>query len=148
MINANTSVEEALKVGEKKCNGCIHCCSFGSAYVLKEEIPELAKNLKISEDKLINEYLEPFELFNTKHFRFKQLRKDLPYGKCIFLEKKGCKIHNIRPLHCRIATCDENGEEINNWFRIKFFLNLEDKESVRQYKEYLQFGKTIPGVKL
>ncbi|MEK0322612.1 MAG: hypothetical protein QQN47_07550, partial [Nitrosopumilus sp.] len=79
------------------------------------------------------------------------LRKDKPYGKCVFFDKElGCKIHEAKPLECKVAMgCKDYGEELSIWFMLNHFVNKDDAESVRQYASYLKTdGKTLEGASL
>lgn len=71
----------------------------------------------------------------------------MPFGKCIFLKGKTCSIHEVKPLGCEIGNlCVDEGEDLTAWFGIKFFLNLADPQSVRDYATYLKTGgKLIEG---
>ena len=96
--------------------------------------------------------MEEVELFHTKKFRPKLLRKDgKPYGKCIFFDaEKKCTVHEAKPLQCKIAMgCKDYGEDLQVWFMLNHFVNETDPESVREYAQYVKSGgKVIPGGKL
>ena len=107
--------------------------------------------MNITEKELKENYLEEVEKFNTKLFRPKILRKNNPYGKCIFFnEKIGCKIHEVKPLECKISMgCKPYGEQLSLWFVLNHFVNKQDPESIRQYAAYLKSGgKALQGAKL
>ncbi len=144
-IKRTTKKKEILNLATIKCEKCTHCCEYGSGIVLSEEIKEIAKKHGTTEEEFKIKYLEPHIKFNTKHYRFKTIKKNnMPYGKCIFLKDNGCKIHDIKPLHCRVGTCNEHGEDINIWFAINHFVNKYDPESIRQWNTYIKLGnKTI-----
>jgi len=103
--------------------------------------------LNISEEELQKNFLEEFEKFNTKSLRPKLLRKGKQYGVCVFYDEKvGCKIHEVKPLQCKLGNCKEYGEELSIWFLLNYFVDVNDPESIRQYNEYLKSGgKLIPG---
>lgn len=140
-----------LEIG-KPCENCGHCCSFGSGFLVDEDIAPLAKFLGISEEELKKNQLETVEKFHTTRWRPKLLRKDgMPYGPCIFLdENKRCKVHPVKPLQCRIYSRPSGqGVELNSYFMIKYFVNVDDPQSVREYAQYLQNGgATIDGAEL
>jgi Fe-S-cluster containining protein len=148
-ISIDTPLSEILELG-KACDRSGHCCSYGSGFVLIEEVPKLAKQMKMKDEDFIKKYLDEMTSFNTKHFKFKQDRKDgKPYGPCIFLdEKKLCKIHKFKPLHCRVGNCSIHGEELSIWFALNHFVNRDDPESIRQWAIYLKTHKTIKGGEL
>ncbi len=110
----------------------------------------MAKFLKVTLEDLKEKYLEPLERFHTTRYRPKILRKDgLPYGPCIFLDKKKrCKVHEEKPLQCKTYSRPSGkGVELNTYFMLKYFLNSEDERSVKEYKQYVKLGgHTIPDV--
>jgi len=148
MIQKNTPPSEILKLSQQ-CRQCGHCCSHGSGFLIGNDIKNIAEYLKITEKELKEKYLEEKELFNTKLLRPKLKTKDKPYGKCVFLDDKKCKIHQVKPLQCRVGNCNEHGEQLSQWFMLNYQINKDDPESIRQYASYLKSGgKTIPGGKL
>jgi Fe-S-cluster containining protein len=151
LISKSTPEHVAVKMGgECTCKHCTNGCKFGSGMFKKGEEKKLARHLSVSEEELYEKYLEEIELFNTKLFKPKTIKKDKPYGKCIFFddEKELCKIYPVRPLLCKVATGHEHGQQMYSWFILNHLVNPEDPESIRQYSTYLKFKKTIPGGKL
>jgi len=110
----------------------------------------IARNLKLTEEELTKNCLEPVTKFNTTLHRPVAVKKGKPYGTCIFYNtEKGCIIHDVKPLHCRVSTCSKHGEALSVWFHLNYFVNPADPESIRQWKLYLNSGgKNIPGGKL
>jgi len=151
-LNKNTPLKEVLELGNPcKCNACTVGCRHGSGFLVNEDIPRIAKFMRISEEVLKKEFLEEVEKFNTKKYRPKILRKDKPYGKCIFFDEEiGCKVHEAKPLECKIAMgCKDYGEQLSLWFMLNNFVNKDDAESIRQYASYLKTGgKTLKGSEL
>lgn len=151
-LTKNTHVEEVLKLSNPcKCESCSVGCKHGSGCLVKEDIPRIAKFMGITEEVLKKEFLEEVEKFNTKKYRPKILRKDKPYGKCIFFDEEiGCKVHEVKPLECKISMgCKDFGENLSSWFMLNHFVNKDDAESVRQYASYLKTGgKTLRGAEL
>jgi len=151
-LTKNTHVEEVLKLSNPcKCESCTVGCRHGSGFLVKEDIPRIAKFMGITEEVLKKEFLEEVEKFNTKKYRPKILRKDKPYGKCIFFDDEiGCKVHEVKPLECKISMgCKDFGENLSLWFMLNHFVNKDDAESVRQYASYLKTGgKTLRGAEL
>ena len=118
------------------CNMCGNCCSYGSGYVLIEEIKDLASNLKMNEKEFISKFLEKSHY--PRAMKFKIIRKPgLPYGRCVFfnIKNKTCQIHEIKPLHCRIGTCNESGEEISRWFADTYLANNDIEKYGVSFKE-------------
>ncbi|MBL7055477.1 YkgJ family cysteine cluster protein [Candidatus Woesearchaeota archaeon] len=152
IITKKTPLREILELTHPcKCNACTNGCKFGSGTFSDDEIPKLAKHLKLTEDELKKKFLEEIEKFHTCKLRPRILRKDKQYGRCIFFDEKiGCKIHEHKPLECKIAMpCKEYGEELITWFNLNHFLNENDDESIRQYASYLRSnGKTLKGASL
>ena len=149
MLNKNTPLKEVLElVNPCKCNACTIGCKHGSGFLVKEDLPKIADFLQVSEEELIKEFLEELEKFNTKLYRPKILRKNKPYGKCIFFDDKiGCKVHEVKPLECKISMgCKDYGEQLSLWFMLNHFVNENDPESIRQFATHLKSGgKTIKG---
>ena len=147
IITKNTPIEMLLALG-KECAMCGHCCEYGSGIMTENDISRLSKHLNLSREELMNSFLEPITKFNTTLHKPKLDKK--PFGQCIFyIGSKGCKIHNAKPLNCRLANCKEHGEDINLWFTLKHFVNPEDSTSIREYAYYLKAGgKTLPGFSL
>lgn len=151
-LTKNTPVKEVLKlVNPCKCEACTVGCRHGSGFLVDEDIPKLAKFMGLSEDVLKKEFLEEVEKFNTKRYRPRILRKDKPYGKCIFFDEEiGCKVHEAKPLECKISMgCKDYGEQLSLWFMLNHFVNKDDAESIRQFASYLKSGgKTLQGAEL
>ncbi|MBI2129902.1 YkgJ family cysteine cluster protein [Candidatus Woesearchaeota archaeon] len=148
VIKRETKTAEILELGKIECGDCDHCCRFGGGYLLPEEIKELSKKLKLSEEEFKKKYLEETEKFNTKLFRFRSIKIKNNYGPCIFLENKKCAIHEFKPLYCRIGTCSKDGEEIVKWFDLNFCVNANDPESIRQYASFLKSNNAVEGGEL
>ena len=152
MLKKNTPLKEVLKlVYPCKCDSCTVGCKHGSGFLVDEDTKKIAKFLNIEEEVLKKEFLEEVEKFNTKLFRPKILRKNKPYGKCIFFsDEEGCKIHEVKPQECKISMgCKDYGEQLSLWFMLNHFVNKEDPESIRQYADYLKSGgKTLSEAEL
>ena len=134
---------------ECKCKKCSHGCKFGSGYLFEKETEKIALQMNIQKEEFKEKFLENIEIFNTKAYRFKLLRKNgMLYGRCIFFKQGLCSINNVKPLHCRISTgCKAHGEQASLWFMLNCFVNSNDSESMRMYSEYLKLGgKTLEEV--
>ncbi|MDP3765102.1 MAG: YkgJ family cysteine cluster protein [Nanoarchaeota archaeon] len=151
-LTKNTPLKGVLElVHQCECSACANGCKYGSGFLADEDVSKIAKHLGINEEVLKKEFLEEFEKFNTKKLRPKILRKNKQYGKCIFFDEESrCKIHEAKPLECRISMgCKEYGEQLSLWFMLNHFVNENDAESIRQYAAYLKSGgKTLEGGKL
>ncbi|MBN1544637.1 YkgJ family cysteine cluster protein [Candidatus Woesearchaeota archaeon] len=145
-ITKDTSLEEVKNMGDK-CGRCGRCCSYGSGFMFESEIPRIAAFLNIPKDKFVKEFLEETEIFHTRLFKIRPFKKEgKPYGPCMFLDGKLCRIHDVKPLHCSIGNCGEHGDDLHVWFMLNYCLNIYDPESVRQYVSYVKTGgRMIPG---
>ena len=147
-ITRQAKLSDVLKLGQK-CSQNNNCCRHGSGCLIGEDKKKISKFLGITEEKLIREYLDEKELFNTKVLKPKLKSKEKPYGECIFFDGKGCSIHDVKPLQCRVGNCGENGEGLSIWFMLNYLVNKDDPESIRPYHTYLKSGgKAIKGGKL
>lgn len=146
LITKSTSVDKILRLGVD-CSRCGHCCRYGSGFLVPEDIPRIAKKFKLTKEELIKNCLEPVAKFNTTLHRPVTVKNGKKYGTCIFFNTQlGCTIHDVKPLHCKISSCNEYGEEISVWFHLNYFVNPNDPQSIREWKLYLDSGgKNIPG---
>jgi len=111
MISKETPIERVLKIGSP-CNKCGHCCKFSSGFMVEEDIQRISDFLKMDKDTFILTYLIEHEMFHTKIFKPVTVKKDKPFGQCVFFDKvEGCKIHEVKPLFCRIANCFAYSQE-------------------------------------
>jgi len=149
MITKDTPLQEILKLAPPcNCEQCKHGCRMGSGFLAEGDKEKIASFLKIKD---VDTQLEEVEMFNKKLQRPRSVRKDKPYGRCTFFdEEKGCVIHAVKPLQCKIAMgCKEYGEELTTWFMLNHIVDVNDPESIRQYALYLRSGgKLIEGGKL
>jgi len=145
-ITKLTPKKHLEKLGTE-CNKCGHCCSFDSGIVLEEDIPQIAKYLELNEKDFKKKYLNKIQRFGTKAYKLKQVRKQgKPFGKCVFHNKDvQCTIHGIKPLHCRITTCSDQGPQVVDWFDLNHFVNADNPESIREWAVQLKVRPTIPG---
>src|SRR3989338_3807572 len=129
-ITRQTKLSEILNLG-KKCGRKNNCCKYGSGCLVDDDLKNIAKFLKISEEELIKKYLEEKELFNKKLLKPKlKKNENKPYDQCIFFDGKGCEIHEAKPLQCKVGNCSEHGEELSIWFMLNYVINKEDPESI------------------
>jgi len=149
MITKQTPMKEILEIATE-CDSCGYCCTHGAGFLEKEDIPRMAKFLEVTEEQLKKVFLEESEIFHTKAFKPRLIRKGKPFGVCIFYDEKAkCTIQKVKPLQCKAGNCRRQGEDLTIWFKLNYFLNLDDPQSVRDYSVYLDSGgKTIPGGKL
>jgi Fe-S-cluster containining protein len=147
VITKSASLSKVLELG-KECRKCGHCCKHGTGFLVSDDAKKIAKFLGISEEELKKKYLEKIIKFNTTLFRPKSVKKGKPYGVCVFYDND-CKIHQVKPLQCRVGNCNEHGEELAVWFDLNYFVSKDDPQSIREWKVYLDSGgKTIKGGEL
>lgn len=144
MISKNTPLKEVLKLAHPcKCNACSNGCRYGSGFLAEGDAKALAKFLGISEEELKERYLEEAGQFNARLLRPKIERKEgRPYGKCIFFdEKEGCKVHEAKPLQCKVSMgCKDYGEELSLWFMHNYIIDEDDEKSMEEFNVYLKSG--------
>ena len=153
MIHKNTPLKEVLKLAAPcQCSSCNHGCKFGSGALAGDDSRKIAEFLKISEGELKNNFLEEKEMFNKQVSRPRLIReKNKLHGQCVFFDgKKGCTIHEVKPLECKTSIqCRDYGEDLSVWFMVNHIVDANDAESVRQYSQYIKSGgKLIPGAEL
>jgi len=95
----------------QKCSG--KCCIGESGYiwVSQEEINAISDKLSLSKEAFINNYL----LKIRYRFTIKEIAYDGGYG-CVFfdMEKKMCRIYEVRPKQCRTFPFWEHFKENMN----------------------------------
>ncbi len=145
MLNYNSEKEDVLKLTHDcNCDACEHPCKYGSGAFVKDEVKKLAEFLDMTEKDVKEKYLDEIKKFNTTLFRPKlKTKKNKPFGKCVFFDK-GCKIHNVKPLECKIAmSCKTYGKDLITWFNLKHYLNPNDPKSMREFKLYVESGGQV-----
>lgn len=83
------------------CQSCSGKCCIGESgyiWVSQEEISAIAQKLSLSKEEFINKYL----LKIRYRFTIKEIVYEGGYG-CVFfdMEKKMCRIYDVRPQQCR-----------------------------------------------
>ncbi len=149
-ITKHTALDVVKELG-KECDRCNNCCRYDTGIVLEQDIPRIAKQLKMDVEEFKKAYLVPHDRFNTNCYKFKQDKvTGRPYGTCVMLnDKEGCIIHAVKPLHCRVcSTKSKHGKELTQWFALNYLVNTDDPESIRQWAVYLKYNKPIGGGKL
>ncbi|MBI5389189.1 YkgJ family cysteine cluster protein [Candidatus Woesearchaeota archaeon] len=149
MITKNTSQEKILGLAPPcRCDACSHGCTMGSGVFAEGEVKKAAAFFFLAEQKFKEKFLEKIFLFNKEKWKPKLLREGKPYGRCVFFDKqKGCTIHPVKPLQCKIAMgCKPCGEDLQKWFLLNHLVDVSDAQSIRDFASYLKSGgKTIPG---
>ncbi len=133
-----------LKEAGKDCRMCGSCCTRGAGFLIPDDLPRIARLLQISEKEMKEKYLDEIEMFHTKAFKPKTLKKNKPYGNCIFHDKeKQCTIHVAKPFQCIITNCGELAEQAIQWLYLNYFVNPDDPESVRQWASFLKHKEWV-----
>lgn len=142
MIKSGMRLEEVRKLAHDcSCDACRHGCSYGSGILIGSDIKKLSKLLKMGEKELEEKYLESTEQFGRTFLKPKVLREGKPYGKCIFFREGVCKIHDAKPMQCRISMgCKEYGDEIMAWFVENCLVDNGSRISREQYEIYAKTG--------
>lgn len=147
MITKDTTKGAVLGIASD-CKQCGNCCKYGSGYVLESEIIPISDSFNMSEDEFKQKYMEEKILFNKKVYKFKSKDAKKPFSECIFLKNNTCDIHEVKPLHCKIANCNEFGEELNEWFIINNLIDADDPVAIREWASRLKSKQTIHGANL
>lgn len=138
-MKKDTPLKEVLELA-KHCDRCGHCCKHSPGFVLKEEVKAISEALGITSEEFIEQYLDSKEVFNREVYKFKTKNPTKPFGECVFY-LDGCKIHSIKPLHCKIGNC--KSDEFSAWFTVNYLVNFTDPESIRQFKIYCENGGKV-----
>lgn len=139
LIQKKSTLKDILKLAPAcSCRDCNHGCKFGSGYFIDGQIQKVAELLKMDLKELKGKYLTEDIMLNKKMWRPKRKREKarMPFGECIFFDsvKEKCKIHQVKPLQCKIAMgCKDYGEELMQWFSVNYVLDLNDEDSIREY---------------
>ncbi|MDP7140827.1 MAG: YkgJ family cysteine cluster protein [Candidatus Woesearchaeota archaeon] len=145
-ITKLTPKEKVKEFAKTNCDKCTHCCHFGGGFLLDEDVQRVSKFLGITKEEFENKYAEKFEKFNTKLLRLKAEKPEAVYSPCAFLDKEEkCMLHEEKPLHCVISSCNKYGDMLEQWFTLNHFVNVDDPESIRQWAVYLKTHDTIQG---
>lgn len=148
IITVKTPVEEMVKIGSR-CDRSNHCCKHSTGFLAQGDLVNLSRHLQIPIRQLKQKFLREEDIFNRIMLRPKKLIKNKPYGRCVFLDDvKGCTVHMVKPLQCKVSTCKHDGSAILQWFYVNHVLDMHDPESVRQYAQFIQFHNPIPGASL
>src|SRR3954469_25689081 len=74
-------------------SGCTKCCEQqGFVYLTEEDIPRLAKFLKMTPAAFEERYV-----YRTRHLRRLRVPR---HAQCEFLKDGGCSVHAAKPLQC------------------------------------------------
>lgn len=142
-IEKSTQLRTIRELG-KDCRMCGSCCRHGSGMLVNEDLERVARFLQIPVEKLKKNYLEQVEMFNTNAWKPRVVKGGKPYGTCIFYDtKKMCTIHAAKPLQCAISNCKDYGEQLIQWFYLRYLVNPDDPESVRQWASYLKHKEWV-----
>lgn len=147
-ITKNTSLKDIQALSED-CQNCGKCCTMGSGFLIDKDIPKIAKYLGITEEELKRTCLTEKILFNKVMYKPNSLDQKGKPGVCVFYNKdNGCSIHDVKPFECKIASCNEHGSDIIEWFTLNYIVDSKDPKSIREWALKLKGAKTIEGGEL
>ncbi len=147
IITTKTPKKKVIELGST-CDRSNHCCKFTTGFLVEDDLLNIAEFLNLTPKQVKENYLDKQRIFHREFLRPRTIKKDKPYGRCVFLKEEGCSIHPVKPLHCKVATCRPYGEELLQWFYVNYLVDKNDPESVRQYANYIKFKDPIPGADL
>ena len=154
-ITKDTPESHAIQYGKcptgRDCPTCQSFCRQGAGYLAEKDFARIAKHLGITETKLKMDYLESKVLFNKRMWQPKLLKKDDSHhhGQCIFFnEHEKCTIHGVKPLHCKVSTCSEYGDQMHEWFVLNHIIDADDPVAIREWAQKLKVKPTIHGGEL
>ena len=68
------------------------------------------------------------------------IRNGKPYGRCMFFEEERCRIHEAKPLQCRLAMgCKDYGEDLMVWFAENCIIGSE--KTRKDYEMFVKAGR-------
>lgn len=139
-ISMKAKKEDVLSMtNDCSCTACSTGCSFGSGFFAPEQITSVADHLKITEERLKAQFLEPQKIFNTELFRPKFAK---PFGKCTFFKENKCSINEVKPLQCKIAmNCKSYSHQLHDWFYSNYAKREDNELSMKEFEEYQEFQK-------
>ncbi len=142
-------------------------CETLPGYIHEKELEDISAQLGLTVKELKENFLREVRAYNTtlhrpKHeaverrlgFKPTDTIHQLPYGKCIFLDKATkpgehkCMLGGSKPLHCKIASDGAHSEKLHAWYLLNHAVNPNDKLSLREWAIYLKTHPTIPGGEL
>ena len=149
-ITRKTKLKTILEVG-KECERCGQCCQHGSGFLVGDDLKKISEFLEMIPEDAEKQFMEEVDFYNKRFLKPKTEKKKGRTGRCIFLGNKNeCKIHEVKPLQCRIGIgCKEHGRDLYSWFLLNYCVKEGDPETIRHYAHYLRAGgKIIPGGEL
>lgn len=163
-ITRLTPAEKLLAVVGKSARPG-NMCELKPGFILNHELESIANHLSISKNQLTENMLQSFHAYGKKIHKPKHSPKikktgpkitdafhEMPYGDCIFLDKDSgehrCRIEDVKPLHCKLATESAVSEKIHSWFILNHFVDSNDPHSLREWGNYLKTHRAVPGGEL
>lgn len=137
--------EKEILLISTSCKQCGKCCTLGVGYAKEEELIKIAEKLKITIQELKEKHFEKHIIFNKIVYKPKQKKENLPFGPCVFLKENMCEIHEVKPLHCRVGNCNEQGDELTEWYYSNHLVNYNDPQSIREWETRITLKPTIKG---
>jgi Fe-S-cluster containining protein len=143
-ITKDTKKEDILKLGSD-CRKCGNCCRYESGFLAEDDLEKIAAFLSVTPEEVKERYMSEVERFGKKLLRPRTIKKDKPFGECIFLKETICSIHDVKPLMCRIGSCIKEGPILMEWFLLNYVIDAYDQNSIRAWAARLKSHPTIKG---
>lgn len=120
-----------------ECKKCGKCCCVNelrthiNVIILQDDLVSISKFLKIDKKEFVGCYCvcKSINLGSNQNHNI-YLLKALN-GKCIFLENSLCKIHNVKPLQCKLAPYHLFSTS-NLWNHLPCYSKKENKYAVTE----------------
>lgn len=82
-----------------KCQQCSYCCRHEPGYIFftHDELEKMSDYLSITKSNFIRKYTKIVDLGITSRYTI----VEKPNNDCIFWEKSGCVIYEVRPFQCK-----------------------------------------------
>ena len=141
-IRIDTPEEVILDIASN-CKKCGRCCKNGSGFLVKDDAENISAFLGITPEKLKQDFLEKVRLFEKARYR----PKLKPNGNCVFLQANRCSIHPVKPYQCKVSIMDQHSKDLNDWFMLNFFVDKDNKKSVKDWLVRESLNGSIPGGK-
>lgn len=141
-------------------------CETLPGFIHESEFENISGKLGVSIEELKKNFLREISAYNKKlhkpkheaiekrlGFKPTSTFHELPYGKCVFLNrdkpnKHECMLGDAMPMHCKIASESNHSEKLHAWYLLNHAVDADDPNSLREWAIYLKTHATIPGGEL
>ena len=99
MNNMETDIYKLLDKMDFSCQRCSKCCRIdpGAVFLTKTDLENISNHLSLSNEQFLKKYCRT--IIKSNKIVISLLEK--PNYDCIFWDKKGCIIYNVRPTQCK-----------------------------------------------